>query len=138
MQSLIPQPLFGLYIARLDGKRLTKAEASDLMGVDRATTGPKFIRALEEAGLVEIALHPGIDKRKSFLGLTKEGAHVVELEIERFGRTLVSMAETVVDTEKWAGVDLTALCQVPPGGPPDDELLPLKWPPENVGTNFPE
>jgi hypothetical protein len=66
-QLLIPPLLFGLCLARRRGKKITKAEACDLMGVDRATTGPKFIRALEADGLVSIERHPEIDKRKDFL-----------------------------------------------------------------------
>jgi DNA-binding MarR family transcriptional regulator len=42
------------------------------MGVDRATTGPKFIRALEADGLISIGRHPEIDKRKDFLSPTKK------------------------------------------------------------------
>jgi DNA-binding MarR family transcriptional regulator len=53
------------------------------MGVDRATTGPKFIRALEADGLVSIERHPEIDKRKDFLAPTKKLERLVEGELGR-------------------------------------------------------
>src|SRR5437870_383686 len=63
-QALIPPLLFGLYIARKLGKKITKGEACELMGVDKANTGPKFIKALEDDDLVSIDTHPEIDKRR--------------------------------------------------------------------------
>jgi hypothetical protein len=63
-----------------DGRKSPSA-TRDLMGVDRATTGPKFIRALEADGLVSIESHPEIDKRKDFLAPTKKLERLVEGEL---------------------------------------------------------
>jgi DNA-binding MarR family transcriptional regulator len=135
-QLLIPPLLFGLYLAHRRGKKITKAEACDLMGVDRATTGPKFIRALEADGLISIGRHPEIDKRKDFLSPTKKLHRLVESELTRLARNLWRVADHLHGLKMAAATDLEGASDVPFGGPLPDNLVPLDWPPEDVGTSF--
>jgi DNA-binding MarR family transcriptional regulator len=135
-QLLIPRLLFGLYLARQRGKKITKAEACDLMGVDRATTGPKFIKALEAEGLISIGRHPEIDKRKDFLSPTKKLHRLVESELTRLARNLWRAADHLQGLEMVAAIDLEGASDVPSGGPLPDNLLPLDWPPDHIGTSF--
>lgn len=135
-QLLIPPLLFGLYLAHKRGKKITKTEACDLMGVDRATTGPKFIRALKAAGLVSIVRHPEIDKRKDFLSPTKKMQRLVEGELTRLARNLWRVADHMQGLKMRAAMDLDAASEVLSVGPLPDNLLPLDWPPDHIGTTF--
>jgi hypothetical protein len=133
-QLLIPPLLFGLYLAHKHGKKITKAEACDLMGVDRATTGPKFLKALEVGGLITIAKYPAIDKRKDFLTPTKKLLRQVEGELTRLARNLSCGADHLQHLKMLAVMDSRAASDVPAGEPPPHNLLPLDWPPEDIGT----
>ncbi len=135
-QALIPPLLFGLYIARKLKKKITKGEACELMEVDRATTGPKFIKALEDDDLISIDTYPEIDRRKDFLTPTLKLERLVESELVRLARNLKHFAENLSTLEFVAGIDVDELTRVPSGGPSPDNLLPVDWPPEDVGTQF--
>ena len=136
-QALIPALLFGLYIARKRGKKITKGEACDVMGVDRATTGPKFIRALEDDDLIEINTYAEIDRRKEFLTPTLKLERLVEGEVDRFARNLKRLADDLSALDMIAGLDMEEMTRVPAGAPSANNLLPLDWPPDDVGTPFP-
>jgi DNA-binding MarR family transcriptional regulator len=133
-QLLIPPLLFGLYLAHKRGKKITKAEACDLMGVDRATTGPKFIRALEAEGLVTISRYPEVDKRKDFLTPTKKLRRLVEGELTRVARGLSRFASHLQSLMMVRGVGVDDATRVPSGRPSSDNLLPVDWPADDVGT----
>jgi len=135
-QLLIPPLLFGLYLAHKRGKKITKAEACDLMGVDRATTGPKFIKMLEADGLITIGRYPEIDKRKDFLTPTRKLQRQVERELTRLARNLWRVADHLQSLKMVAVMDLERASDVLSGGLLPDNLLPLDWPPEDVGTSF--
>ena len=135
-QALIPPLLFGLYIARKQNKKITKGEACDLMGVDRATTGPKFIKALADDDLISLDTYPEIDKRKDFLTPTLKLERLVEGELLRLARNLKHFAENLSTLEMVAGIDMDDVTRIPPGGPSPDNLLPVNWPPDDVGTPF--
>jgi DNA-binding MarR family transcriptional regulator len=135
-QLLIPPLLFGLYLAHKQGKKITKVEACDLMGVDRATTGPKFIKALEAAELVRIEKHPDIDKRKTFLSPTKKLLALVEGELTRITRTFWRFADNLQGLFILRAIDTKEATRVPSGGPHPDDLYPLDWPPDHIGTTF--
>jgi hypothetical protein len=135
-QVLIPPLLFGLYIARKLNKKITKGEASELMGVDRATTGPKFIKALEDDDLISIDTYPEIDRRKDYLTPTLKLERLVDAELLRLARNLKHFAKNLSTLEFVAGIDVDELTRVPSVGPSPDNLLPVDWPPEDVGTHF--
>jgi hypothetical protein len=135
-QLLIPPLLFGLYLARRRGKKITKAEACDLMRVDRATTGPKFIRALEADGLVSIERHPEIDKRKDFLAPTKKLERLVEGELVRLACNLACLAADLRHSDLTSTATLEEATTMPSIGPSSDNLLPIVWPPDDVGTSI--
>ena len=135
-QLLIPPLLFGLYLARKRGKKITKAEACDLMGVDRATTGPKFIRALEADGLLNVDRHPDIDKRKDFLSPTKKLDQLVEGELLRLARNLTCCADDLRHLQHMRVFDTNEATRVPSGEPSPNNLLPVDWPPDHVGTTL--
>ena len=116
-QLLIPPLLFGLYLARRRGKKITKAEACDLMGVDRATTGPKFIRALEADGLVSIERHPEIDKRKDFLAPTKKLERLVEGELGRLAHNLTRLVDDLRRSDVTSNTSLEDATRMLPAGP---------------------
>src|ERR1700704_3069101 len=98
-QVLIPPLLFGLYIARKLNKKITKGEASELMGVDRATTGPKFIKALEDDDLISIDTYPEIDRRKDYLTPTLKLERLVDAELLRLARNLKHFAKNLSTLE---------------------------------------
>ena len=135
-QLLIPPLLFGLYLAQKRGKKITKAEACDLMGVDRSTTGPSFIKALEADGLITIGRYPEIDKRKDFLTPTKKLQRQVESELMRLARNLWHVTDHMQGLKMAAVVNWKEATYVPPREPLSGTLLPLDWPPEDVGTSF--
>jgi hypothetical protein len=66
----VPSLLLGVYVAHLEGVRLTKREGAALMNADPASSGPKYIALAEEAGLISIERRPDIDRRKDFLSAT--------------------------------------------------------------------
>ena len=135
-QALIPELLFGLYIARKRNKKISKAEACALMGVDKATTGPKFIRALEDDDLLSVENFPDIDKRKDFVSATLRLERLVDEELVRLARNLKRFAEDILTLEMISGIDVEEASRVPPGRPSSDNLLPVDWPPDEVGTRF--
>ena len=136
-QLLIPPLLFGLYLARRRGKKITKAEACDLMRVDRATTGPKFIRALEADDLVSIERHPKIDRRKDFLAPTKKLERLVEGELVRLARNLTRLANDLRHLDlTTSATGLEEATTMPSIGPSSENLLPIDWPPDDVGTSI--
>ena len=135
-QALIPPLLFGLYIARKRNKKITKGEACELMGVDRATTGPKFIKALEDDDLISIDNYPEIDKRKDYLTPTLKLERLIEGELLRLARNLKYFAENLLTLEFVAGMNADELGRVPSGESSPTNLLPVDWPPDNVGTPF--
>ena len=132
-QLLIPPLLFGVYLAHRRGKKITKAEACDLMRVDRATTGPKFIRALEADGLVGIERHPKIDRRKAYLAPTKKLERLVEGELVRLARNLACLTDNLRHSDLTSLEEATRTLSV---GPSSDNLLPIDWPPDDVGTSI--
>ena len=133
-QMLIPALLFGLYLARKRNKKISKGEACDLMGVDRATTGPKFIKALADDALIEIHSDPKIDKRKDFLTATVKLERLVEAELVRLARSLKRVADDLEFVERWSGVDAAEASRVPSGDPTLSSLLPVDWPSDAVGA----
>lgn len=135
-QLLIPPLLFGLYLAQRRDKKITKGEACDFMRVDRATTGPKFIRALEGAGLVKVERYPEIDKRKDFLAPTPKLEKLVERELRRLALHLTGFANDLTNLGLMKGIDLEDATRVPSGGPSLDGMFPVDWPPDDVGTVF--
>jgi DNA-binding MarR family transcriptional regulator len=135
-QLLIPPLLFGVYLAHRRGKKITKAEACDLMKVDRATTGPKFIRALEADGLVSIERHPEIDKRKAFLAPTKKLERLVERELVRLARNLACLAADLRHSDLTSAAQLEDATRTLSVGPSCDNLLPIDWPPDDVGASI--
>jgi hypothetical protein len=66
-KRFLPSLLLGLYEADRQGRRLSKREASALMGADPASSGPKYIGMAERLGLIEIDKRPSEDRRKDFL-----------------------------------------------------------------------
>ena len=130
-QDLIPPLLMGLYVAKKRGKRISKAEACDRMGVDHATTGPKFIKALIDDDLVSVEAYPEIDKRKDFLVATLKLERLVEGELLRLARPLKQFADELEFLDRWSSIEDDG--RVPSGGPSSGNLLPVDWPPHEVG-----
>lgn len=106
------------------------------MRVDRATTGPKFIQALEADGLIRIDRYPKIDKRKDFLSPTKKLERLVEGELRRVARSLSHFADVLQGLVIAHSIDVDEATRVPLGGPSSDKLLPVDWPPDDVGISF--
>ena len=79
--------LIGIYLADHRGKPFNIGKACAFACVDHSTTGPKFIRRFEEAGLITIKHHPG-DRRKLFLHATNKLRQLVEVELDKLQRTL--------------------------------------------------
>ena len=131
-QALIPALVFGLYLAKKRGKKISKTEACDLMGVDRATTGPKFIRALADDDLVEIDTDSEIDKRKDFLTATLKLERLVDDELERLGRNVSRLSDDLEFLQRWSGIDEAG--SVPSGELTANDLVPVDWPPDEVGS----
>jgi hypothetical protein len=135
-QGHIPQLLFGLYLAAKQNKKIGKREACELMGVDVATTGPRYIAALETDDLISIDNYPDIDKRKDFLTPTLRLIRIVEKELLRLGRNLTEMADILSGVHQASMFDPAEASRLPSGGPSPDNLLPVDWPPDTVGTPF--
>src|SRR5437879_5723329 len=66
----LPSLFVGLFVAEQQGQKLSKREACTIMGADVASTGPKYIDAAEQAGLIRIEKKPPEDRRKDFLHST--------------------------------------------------------------------
>ena len=79
--------LIGIYLADQRGKPFNIGKACAFSCVDRSTTGPKFIRRFEEAGLITIKHHLG-DRRKQFIHATEKLRSPVEQELDKLQRTL--------------------------------------------------
>lgn len=135
-QHHIPQLLFGIYLAAKQQKKISKTEACQLMSVDVATTGPKYIAALENEDLISIDNYPDVDKRKDFLTPTLRLARLVEKELARLGQNLTCLADHLQFLNIADGIDEVEARRVPSGQPSPSNLLPVDWPPNDIGTSF--
>jgi hypothetical protein len=88
-RRFLPMLLIGIYEADKEGRRLSKREASALMGADAAATGVKYISVAEKAGLVVVDRRPPDDRRKDFVRPTSllKGILVRELGGIHYSRT---------------------------------------------------
>lgn len=130
----IARLLFGLYLAHAQNKALTRGEAAQLMGVDSATTTPRYIAAAEAADLVEVERRPDVDKRKEFVRPTLRLVRTVETELRRLAVNLAHYGEQLSFLDQMKGIDPRTMSTVPPGAP---TLEPLPYPPPGTGTVLP-
>ena len=85
-RRFLPSLLLGVYIANLEGKRLSKREACAIMNADPGTSGPKNIALAEECGFIIIERKPAEDKRKDFLKATPQLTQLIEQQLASLAR----------------------------------------------------
>ncbi|CAN0245238.1 unnamed protein product, partial [Phaeothamnion confervicola] len=86
-RRFLPSLLLGLYVAHLEGRRLSKRDACVLMNADPTTSGPKYISLAEGHGLVDIIRKPPEDRRKDFVVPTRALLERVEQELAALAGT---------------------------------------------------
>jgi hypothetical protein len=66
-KRVLPILLLEVYFAEGTDRRISKRQACEIMGVDYAKTGPKYIAQAEARGLIALERRPEEDKRKEYL-----------------------------------------------------------------------
>jgi hypothetical protein len=80
-RRVLPILMLELFFAEREGGRISKKQACDIMGVDSAKTGPKYIAQAEAAGLLLVESKPKEDRRKDFLRPTQKLMDFVSREL---------------------------------------------------------
>ena len=75
-RRVLPILFLTLYLAEKDGRHTNKRQASVVMGVDQAKTGPKYIAQCVGRGFLTVEKRD--DKRKDYLRTTAELRLMIE------------------------------------------------------------